>query len=267
MELARFRVREDRYLTYVCKHCEEETAEAVVVPTPMEPAVIPGSFASPSAIAHLAVQKYVMHSPLYCLEQEFDRQGLKLSRQTMSNWLLKATEDWLQPIYDVLHQQLCKRAWASSAVLASSCACIASYSAREIVIISRLLVSFISVHFEIILYHKTRKIYKIQRESSGIFQPMDRPVRLWLFHIQALHEPAVLLRGQHPGFHFTAWPLETAGFQALVQQQESIPFPVQRFDSVPAPATEQKQRIGERIQLKLLLTMPAKPSMLRLRSV
>ena len=49
-----------------------------------------------------------MYSPLYRLEQEFDRQGLKLSRQTMSNWLLTAAEDWLQPIYDVLHQQLCK---------------------------------------------------------------------------------------------------------------------------------------------------------------
>lgn len=47
-----------------------------------------------------------MHSPLYLLEQEFARQGLKLSRQTMSNWLLKATEDWLQPIYDVLHRKL-----------------------------------------------------------------------------------------------------------------------------------------------------------------
>ena len=108
MEPARFWVREDRYPTYACKSCEKETGEANVVPTPMEPTVIPGSFASPSAIAHLAVQKYVMYSPLYRLEQEFDRQGLKLSRQTMSNWLLKAAEDWLQPVYDVLHQRLCQ---------------------------------------------------------------------------------------------------------------------------------------------------------------
>ena len=110
MEPARFWVREDRYPTYACKRCEKETGEANVMPTPMEPTVIPGSFASPSAIAHLAVQKYVMYSPLYRLEQEFDRQGLKLSRQTMSNWLLKATEDWLQSIYDVLHQQLRREA-------------------------------------------------------------------------------------------------------------------------------------------------------------
>ena len=37
---------------------------------------------------------------MYRLEQEFNRQGLKLSRQTMANWL--------QPVYDVLHKQLCK---------------------------------------------------------------------------------------------------------------------------------------------------------------
>lgn len=108
MKPAEFWVREDCYPTYACKQCEKENGEANVVSAPMAPAVIPGSFASPSAIAHLAVQKYVMYAPLYRLEQEFERRRLKLSRQTMSNWLLKATEDWLQSIYDVLHQQLCR---------------------------------------------------------------------------------------------------------------------------------------------------------------
>ena len=45
---------------------------------------------------------------MYRLEQEFNRQGLKLSRQTMANWLLKASEKWLQSVYDALHKQLCK---------------------------------------------------------------------------------------------------------------------------------------------------------------
>ena len=49
-----------------------------------------------------------MHSPLYRLEQEFNRQGLKLSRQTMANWLLNVSEKWLRPVYDVLHEQLCR---------------------------------------------------------------------------------------------------------------------------------------------------------------
>ena len=109
MEPPRFWVREDWYYTYACKHCEQETGEAVIETTPMEPAVLPGSFASASAIAHIAVQKFVMYSPLYRLEKEYERQGLKLSRQTMSNWLLRASEDWLEPIYDVLHAQLCRQ--------------------------------------------------------------------------------------------------------------------------------------------------------------
>ena len=45
---------------------------------------------------------------MYRLEQEFNRQGLKLSRQTMANWLLKASEKWLRPVYDLLHKQLCR---------------------------------------------------------------------------------------------------------------------------------------------------------------
>ena len=96
-------------------------------------------------------------------------------------------------------------------------------------------------------------MYRIRRESSDIFQPADRPVRLWLFYIQAFHEPAVLLRCQQSGFLLTARPLEIAGLQALVQQQKSIALPVQCFDPVPASAAEQEQRIGEWIQLELLL--------------
>lgn len=108
MKPAQFWVREDVYYTYACKACEQETGEAVVVPTPREPSVLPGSYASPRAIAHIMTQKYVMHSPLYRLQQEFERQGLKLSRQTMSNWLLSASDTWLKPIYDELHQKLCR---------------------------------------------------------------------------------------------------------------------------------------------------------------
>ncbi len=33
---------------------------------------------------------------------------MKLSRQTMTNWLLKASEKWLRPVYDALHKRLCK---------------------------------------------------------------------------------------------------------------------------------------------------------------
>ena len=48
-----------------------------------------------------------MGIPLYRQEQEWNRCGINLTRQTMSNWLIKATFDWLEPIYDVLKEILC----------------------------------------------------------------------------------------------------------------------------------------------------------------
>ncbi len=102
-------LQRDIYYTYACESCEKNDISTPVIKTPKEATIIPGSFASPEAVAHLAVQKFVMGSPLYRQEQEWNRQGLILSRQTMSNWLLRCAEDWLQQIYDVLHEQLVKR--------------------------------------------------------------------------------------------------------------------------------------------------------------
>ena len=76
---------------------------------------------------------------------------------------------------------------------------------------------------------------------------------LWLVHTQALHEPAILLRCQGSCFAFFPGPLKGTGLQSFIQQEKSVAFPVQGFDSVSAPATEKKQRIAERVQVKLLL--------------
>ena len=108
MKPAEFWVREDVYYTYACKNCEQETGEANIVKAARGPALLPGSFASAEAVAHIVIQKFVMYSPLYRLEQEFNRQGLRLSRQTMANWLLNISEKWLRPVYDVLREQLCR---------------------------------------------------------------------------------------------------------------------------------------------------------------
>jgi len=105
-------VREDIYYTYACRSCSEnadEGCETPVVKAPREKNIIPGSFATPEAIAHIMTQKFVMGSPLYRQEQEINRKGIHLSRQTMSNWILKATEDYLTPVYEQLHRELLTR--------------------------------------------------------------------------------------------------------------------------------------------------------------
>lgn len=83
-------VVEHVYYSYACKKCEKEATETPVIKVPHEQSIIPGSFATAEAIAHLMTQKFVMGSPLYRQEQELKRQGITLSRQTMSSWIPRA---------------------------------------------------------------------------------------------------------------------------------------------------------------------------------
>lgn len=89
--------------TYGCRQCEQIAEPATIIKAPTPEPVIKGSFASPEAVAHIMVQKFVMGVPIYRQEQQFKREGILLSRQTMSNWLIKCAEDWLEPIYNALH--------------------------------------------------------------------------------------------------------------------------------------------------------------------
>ena len=44
--------------------------------------------------------------PLYRLEQEFQRYGLQITRQTMANWCIRLGEEYLSVLYDYLHKEL-----------------------------------------------------------------------------------------------------------------------------------------------------------------
>lgn len=104
-----FTVEEHRYHTYACQNCNKENTETPIAKAPKEKSIIPGSFATAEAIAHFMVQKFVMGSPIYRQEQELKRQGIQLSRQTISNWVLRATQDYLNPVYNLLHRELVKK--------------------------------------------------------------------------------------------------------------------------------------------------------------
>jgi transposase len=100
-------VRHIRHV-YSCRECESSSDHVPVLKADMPEPVIKGGFASPEAIAHIAVQKFMMASPLYRQEKEWGISGILLSRQTMSNWLIKASEDWLEPVYEAMKRQLCE---------------------------------------------------------------------------------------------------------------------------------------------------------------
>lgn len=94
---------------YACRNCERTDVSVPVVKAPMPAAVIKGSFATPEAVAHIMTQKFVMGVPLYRQEQDWKRQGILLSRQTMANWLIRCSEEWLEPVYEALKKKLLAR--------------------------------------------------------------------------------------------------------------------------------------------------------------
>ncbi len=100
-------VRHIRHV-YACRNCETASEHVPIVKADMPEAVIKGGFASPEAMAHIAVQKFMMGSPLYRQELEWKQNGILSSRQTMANWLLKASNDWLEPLYEKMSLKLLK---------------------------------------------------------------------------------------------------------------------------------------------------------------
>jgi Transposase and inactivated derivatives len=92
---------------YACRDCEKNSYGVPIIKAPMDKPVIKGSFASPEAVTYIMTQKFVNGMPLYRQEQEMNRNGIKISMQTMSNWMLKSSEDWLEPIYEAMQEMLC----------------------------------------------------------------------------------------------------------------------------------------------------------------
>ena len=101
--------------SYLCSICEKNSdGPAPIVKAELPPQAIKGSMCAPETVAHIAVQKCVMGSPLYRQEAEWKRIGIPIARQTMASWLIKCSEDYLEPIYDRLHWQLCQHKFLHS---------------------------------------------------------------------------------------------------------------------------------------------------------
>ena len=73
-------------------------AEQNVAVARKPPEAIPGGLAGPGLMAQVIVSKGADHLPLHRLEGIFQRQGVRISRQTMDGWWLQ-TAEFLQPLY------------------------------------------------------------------------------------------------------------------------------------------------------------------------
>ena len=77
---------------YACRHCEgsgdEEKPAVRVAPAPAQ--LIPGSIVTPGLLAFILVNKFCDHLPFYRQQTRFERIGVPISRQDMSNWTIAA---------------------------------------------------------------------------------------------------------------------------------------------------------------------------------
>ena len=67
-----------------------------------------GSIATPSLVASILNVKYVNSAPLHRIEQEFSRNGVNISRQTMSNWVIGSANRYFAPLVECMKQELLK---------------------------------------------------------------------------------------------------------------------------------------------------------------
>lgn len=66
------------------------------------------SIVTPSLLASILNVKYVNSSALHRIEQEFERNGVAISRQTMSNWIIRCSNKYFQPLVDYMKQEMLK---------------------------------------------------------------------------------------------------------------------------------------------------------------
>jgi len=91
---AQFRVLVVRRPKYACRACED-----VVVQAPAPARLIEGGLPTEATVAHVLVAKYADHLPLYRQAQIYERQGVRLDRSTLADWVGRAAFH-LRPIHE-----------------------------------------------------------------------------------------------------------------------------------------------------------------------
>jgi transposase len=107
-EPAKLYIEEHRKYSYNCVTCEKETDQANIITTEAPKTLLHKSMASNELVAHTIVLKYRHALPLYRQEQYFKMMGARLSRQTLSNWVISAAKE-LDVVYQLMIQELLKR--------------------------------------------------------------------------------------------------------------------------------------------------------------
>ena len=101
---------QEKIHAYACKNgCEDENNKEIIARAEAPAPLIVNSLATPSAVAHIAVQKYVNGVPLYRIEKGLSYDGVTLSRQVMANWIIYCSQNYLVGLYMLLTAHLLRQ--------------------------------------------------------------------------------------------------------------------------------------------------------------
>lgn len=103
---AQVKVREHVQHSYACRYCQQHALNTPIVAAPLPVPVISGSYVSPSLMASIMCRKFEEALPLYRQEQQFQHQGLEISRQTMARWMIEGSHQWLSLLYERMKEIL-----------------------------------------------------------------------------------------------------------------------------------------------------------------
>ena len=101
-EPAKLKVRQIVQQVAKCTVCGTDGADnpnchfqKAAVPIPP----LPHSLSTPSLIAQVMYQKFIMGIPFARQERDWYRLGLVLPRNVMANWVIRCCQEWLEPLY------------------------------------------------------------------------------------------------------------------------------------------------------------------------
>lgn len=93
--------------SYSCRNCDKNGESGFIKQAEHPTALIPKSIVSPQSLSYIMNQKYTLALPLYRQEQECKRLGFEISRQNLSNWIIKGAA-LLKTLYNELKSSLLK---------------------------------------------------------------------------------------------------------------------------------------------------------------
>ena len=106
---ARVEVRQSVIYSYACRRCENEGTGSPVIRCDAPPLLFDGSLVSPSLAAHIICRKYENRDPLQKISADFQMRGLKLSKQTLANWMCRLSEKYFVPMVNRYQAELKKQ--------------------------------------------------------------------------------------------------------------------------------------------------------------